>query len=313
MNLSSILADKAISEEIKNRIKKGAYSPLFPINNRDLTIEFIDRVSSGESLPSSYEIEAIVLAVGRPALIIKDGTFSYAESDFWTELLNKNKQKIENVIPSVGRIELKNHPGFEWIGTGWVVKNNIVVTNRHVANEFSIKDKNNSFRFRINYEGKEIGARVDLREEYLQSKEEEFKVTKILYIAEPEEPDIAFLEVEFSGNILPQPITLSDKVESDSYVFAIGYPAWDGKRNDPAVMKSVFNDVYGVKRLQPGKVLSVHEKFFTHDCSTLGGNSGSVLVSLETGSAVGLHFAGTYRKENLAVPANIIQSLLSNI
>ena len=41
----------------------------------------------------------------------------------------------------------------------------------------------------------------------------------------------------------------------------------------------------------------------THDCSTLGGNSGSVLLDLQTGEAVGLHFAGLYLQDNFAVPA----------
>ena len=40
-----------------------------------------------------------------------------------------------------------------------------------------------------------------------------------------------------------------------------------------------------------------------HDCSTLGGNSGSVVLSLETGEAVGLHFAGRFLEANFAVPS----------
>jgi endonuclease G len=40
----------------------------------------------------------------------------------------------------------------------------------------------------------------------------------------------------------------------------------------------------------------------THDSSTLGGNSGSVLIEVETGQVVGLHFAGEYLKANYAVP-----------
>lgn len=39
-----------------------------------------------------------------------------------------------------------------------------------------------SFQFLQNFENKEIGARIDLREEYLQSDEVEFKVVKILHV-----------------------------------------------------------------------------------------------------------------------------------
>jgi phosphatidylserine/phosphatidylglycerophosphate/cardiolipin synthase-like enzyme len=45
----------------------------------------------------------------------------------------------------------------------------------------------------------------------------------------------------------------------------------------------------------------------THDCTTLGGNSGSVLVDMLTGKVVGLHFAGIYKEANLAVPASELQ------
>lgn len=40
---------------------------------------------------------------------------------------------------------------------------------------------------------------------------------------------------------------------------------------------------------------------FQHDCSTLGGNSGSCIVNLETHRIVGLHFGGRFRITNEAV------------
>src|SRR6185503_4399617 len=48
----------------------------------------------------------------------------------------------------------------------------------------------------------------------------------------------------------------------------------------------------------------------THDCTTLGGNSGSVVLDMQTGKAVALHFAGLYMIENYAVPASMIHSYL---
>ncbi|WP_421258228.1 trypsin-like serine peptidase [Aeromonas sp. 600886] len=313
MNLSSILADQDLMSEVRSRIRKGAFDPRFPILDRQVTIETLEGVARGETLAVGYDIEAIVRVTGRPALIVKNGTFSTPESDVWKSRLETSRSLIENAISSVGRIELKNHPGFEWVGTGWVVKENIVVTNRHVANEFSLRDTTGSFKFRRNYENKEMGARIDLREEYMQPDEVEFRVVKVLHIEEPEGPDIALLEVEFSGVNAPKPIKLANTVNAGSYVAAIGYPAWDGRRNDPAVMRQVFNDIYDVKRLQPGQIVTVTSNYFTHDCSTLGGNSGSPVIDLSTGEAVGLHFAGSYLKENSAVPAAIVKDRLNSI
>jgi endonuclease G len=39
-----------------------------------------------------------------------------------------------------------------------------------------------------------------------------------------------------------------------------------------------------------------------HDCSTLGGNSGSALLDIEAETVVGLHFGGEYLVANHAVP-----------
>ena len=40
-----------------------------------------------------------------------------------------------------------------------------------------------------------------------------------------------------------------------------------------------------------------------HDCSTLGGNSGSTLIDVEAETVLGLHFEGYYLVANYAVPS----------
>ena len=69
------------------------------------------------------------------------------------------------------------------------------------------------------------------------------------------------------------------------------------------MLQDIFGGTYEVKRLQPGTVMQVDtaRKVFTHDCSTLGGNSGSCVVDLRTGLVIGLHFGGGYRRANFAV------------
>jgi DNA/RNA endonuclease G (NUC1) len=74
----------------------------------------------------------------------------------------------------------------------------------------------------------------------------------------------------------------------------------------------IFRGVFNVKRLQPGRVGARAEirsfgntvMSLTHDCSTLGGNSGSAVVDSQTGSVLALHFAGRYLEANYAVPAH---------
>jgi len=59
-----------------------------------------------------------------------------------------------------------------------------------------------------------------------------------------------------------------------------------------------------VKRFAPGFITKPRPGLTTHDCTTLGGNSGSVVADMITGKVVGLHFAGIYKEANLAVPAS---------
>ena len=93
-------------------------------------------------------------------------------------------------------------------------------------------------------------------------------------------------------------------------VAVIGYPALD-PRNPTDVQNRVFNSVYYVKRLQPGKLgprrlirsFDHTVSAMTHDASTLGGNSGSAVVDAASGNVVALHFAGVYLDANFTVPS----------
>jgi hypothetical protein len=86
----------------------------------------------------------------------------------------------------------------------------------------------------------------------------------------------------------------------------MGYPA--RPFNEVAeVLMTVFQDEYFVKRFAPGVIEASpddvddgnHRRVFTHDASTLGGNSGSCVVEfgVQGRSVVGLHFGGIQRGE----------------
>src|SRR5262249_2718761 len=52
-----------------------------------------------------------------------------------------------------------------------------------------------------------------------------------------------------------------------------------------------------------GEVIAAESSRFYHDCSTLGGNSGSPVVSLKTCELVGVHRSGDFMYRNESVPA----------
>ena len=71
----------------------------------------------------------------------------------------------------------------------------------------------------------------------------------------------------------------------------------------------MFGDIFGVKRLAPGQLQELSGQELAdkntdplHDSSTLGGNSGSPVVDLESNTVLGIHFAGTFQEANFAWP-----------
>ncbi|HUR80663.1 MAG TPA: serine protease [Thermoanaerobaculia bacterium] len=262
----------------------------------------------GEDVPTG--MEAIILSVGRPVLFVRKNTFEIPISDVWTERLRDAQKHIEKIIPAVGRIEVRNHDELDWVGTGWLVREDVVVTNRHVALEFGQR-ANGGFAFKKNLSGRVIKPSIDFREEYLEPEEDEFQVKEVLFIHEDPGPDLAFLRLGMKAERAP--IELSDTVEKDSDVAVIGYPARDGRRNPGPDMARIFGDVYDVKRLAPGSLTKIDDNYCYHDSTTLGGNSGSAVIDLKTGKALGLHFSGSFKKTNYAVPAPVVKKLLSQI
>jgi len=78
-------------------------------------------------------------------------------------------------------------------------------------------------------------------------------------------------------------------------------------------MERIYGKVYNKKRLAPGSLTRLEEVLLWHNCTTLGGNSGSVVFDLNSGQAVGLHFSGSFLVTNYAVRADLVKKLLANV
>jgi endonuclease G len=272
-------------------------------------------LEGGETPRPQLALETIVLRTGRPVLTVsKDEpklTFSDAESEVWRDRLTAARSLLIPAIRAVGRVELKNNPRFDWVGTGWLVKPDVIVTNRHVAFEFG-RRSNDTFVFRLGTGNFSMSASIDFLEEFGRDESRPFRLTEILDIEDEDGPDLAFLRIEGDG--LAKEITLSTKSPNEKQmVAAIGYPARDSRIPDQQLMESIFGDVYDKKRLAPGQITRSAHGDLEHDCSTLGGNSGSVLLDLVSGEALGIHFAGRFLEANFAVPANLIAERLATV
>ena len=262
--------------------------------------------------------ETIVRPTARPVMVIRDNRatieFLGPDSQVWASRITEAQSILDAVIPAVGRVEVNNHPVFTWVGTGWLVAEDLIVTNRHVAREFGRRGTA-GFTFRVGVNGGPMTARLDFLEEDQRASSLEYGVSDIVWIAPPSEADVAFMRLTRTVRDRPLPavVPLAESIDRDDFIAAIGYPARDPRVPDQDLVRQIFGDVYEKKRLAPGQIIEVSDDELEHDCSTLGGNSGSVLVNLRTGRAVGLHFSGVFLEANFAVPASRIADLLQQV
>jgi endonuclease G, mitochondrial len=262
-------------------------------------------------------LESIVMRTQRPVLAIRDNAIRLvfideADSKIWGERLTKARPLLDVAIPAVGRIDLMGAQ-LDWVGTGWLVAENIIVTNRHVAREFAER-KGDGFNFKMGL-SEQMGADVDFLQEIDNPKKLIFKLVRPLHIEEPPGPDVAFFEIErVSGDArLAMPIELATTIAATQEVATIGYPAYDSRIPESDLMERIYGKVYNKKRLAPGSVTRVEEALLWHNCTTLGGNSGSVVFDLNSGQALGLHFSGSFLVTNYAVRADVVKRLLADV
>ena len=331
MDVRQLLADPALKQEFLDRApdlaeqaqdNAGGLESLEGGRFMDQAATAAEDIAEGTYVPGTDPgLEAIIERFTRPVYLVQRSTFvtpadAFPNSEVIGRQLEGGRAPLERVIPSAGRIDLRNHQ-HDWVGTGWVVAPGIVVTNRHVAREFA-SDLTGRFAFRKNYGAPPAAAAIDYRHEYQQPDESRFKVKEILWIEPEDSVDVALLHIADQGEdgeASPSAIELMTRAEFDgtgvgAWVAVVGYPARDS-HNNLADQQRIFDGIYNVKRLAPGQVTAVVPgDVLHHDATTLGGNSGSVLVHLESGKAMGLHFGGIESDRNAAVQAPRVHQLV---
>jgi endonuclease G len=277
----------------------------------------LEAIESPQAAEDNIALESIVLRRTRPILAIRDNDtkldfIDKADSEIWLARLTTAKPLLDSAIRAVGRIDLQG-ARLDWVGTGWLVADNILVTNRHVAQEFAAR-KGDGYTFQLGLNGP-MSADVDFLEEIDNPATLIFKLIKPLHIEDEPGPDLSFFEVEVtSGNSkLATPIKLAAKVAATPNVATIGYPAYDSRIPEPDLMENIFGKTYNKKRLAPGGITSVEATRLLHSCTTLGGNSGSAVIDLDTGEALGLHFSGSFLATNYAVRSDVVQQRLDSL
>ena len=277
-------------------------------------------------------LEALVRMTGRPALRVRnnDVDSNHPEAEAWSDTLYmmRNDRTLQDRLARIGRIDV----GGIHVGTGFLVGNGILLTNRHVLQAFAapVPQRNNpkgwvmlSDEVTIDFADEPSSLTTATR----------FRITEVIGAGAKEIPehsldlsclDVALLQVEsFNGQqYLPTPMSLvkdPSRADGKNQVFLAGYPGRPGSlprtvtgEIDAQVasrLNQLFSADYGTKYLSPGLIMQgvgtlngdTWRCVLTHDATTLGGCSGSPIINFNAPqSVVGLHFGGSWLRENYA-------------
>jgi hypothetical protein len=240
-----------------------------------------------EPTPTQLAALETMIRIMRPAPRSIGGTLEdlapESQADFpqWSAF----QAKVRPLLHSIGRINDASGAG---IGTGFLAGGAVLVTNHHVLTALS----HGSDRLERGQ------ARVQFVHEFNTPDEPPVDITGVVAV----HPTLDAVLLEIDAVPPRPPLTINTApVAAGMPIAAIGYPFRDPIRN-PLFVDAIFGDQYGIKRASPGEVIGTGPSAVYHDCSTLGGNSGSPLLSLADATVVGLHRDGyfTYRNEAVA-------------
>jgi hypothetical protein len=244
-------------------------------------------------------LESVILLMSRPAILIQNDDFPEPDEP-WRVPLDSARPDIRVRVPNVGRIEIKVDGQVQMVATGFVVGDGVVMTNRHVVRAIADQypDDPNKWKLRTR-----LAPQINFKAEYNLPASNVFPILDVDIPTHPK-LDMGLLRIAGRPSTALSVASKAPDVESNKNIYVVGYPASDNEGVIPAaVLKDIFAGEYGYKRLAPGEFTNEYPDagVFAHDCSTLGGNSGSCVVDLDSQVVIGLHYSGSYRKSNFAV------------
>jgi len=286
-----------------------------------------------------YALEAVVRADGtRPSLLVRSGVVDPVQplAAGWTGQLAAAGDRLTRAVAAIGRVEPTHPSGSDFFGTCWVVddRNGLVLTNRHVLDAMVERLPHAVARTTAGFRVFD-GAFVDFAAESGSADVRRYRIVEAtpsqIYGTDFARLDAAVLRIEplpDGPQDVPDALTVSADPDGPlgrlaSYCI-VGYPAQPVYASGTIegvdwawVTRTLFGNVYGVKRLAPGMTHrplgslpgDKRRWVFGHDATTLGGNSGSPALAWSD-SAFGLHFAGRSIDTNCAHAVSAITSEL---
>lgn len=264
---------------------------------------------AGNPLSADQEL-ALVMALRalRPALLISGPTIARLPARCvpsfpqWDAFVGRVRPHLR----AVGRIDGPGANGaLVAFGTGFLIAPDLLVTNHHVVHELSLGT------------GRLPPGRatVNFSWEHRQPLVDPIAVASVVRATRAGALDLAVLRLERPGCAPDECLRFATTVaQIDDRVAVVGFPAEASERN-PAFVPQLFEAGLGLKRVSPGLVSQrmLGVPVFCHDAATLGGSSGSPVLSIGDGHILGVHCGGRFLDANEAIDGVTVAAWLAHL
>jgi len=260
----------------------------------------LDQLSNGQQ-PEARALAALelVIKMTRPSALTLKGALNPLPpgTDQAFGGWDSFSARVKPFLYSIGRIDLMPDQG---VGTGFLVAPDLLLTNAHVL-AFLSRDTNQLtkgqavVRFVQEYGNFDPDPPVDILQAVAFDSDQDIALLRLGPLPDP-------------ASRAPLQIRATDANPGETVV-AVGYPFNDPQRN-PMFISGIFGTKFGVKRAAPGEVVTSKNTDIGHDCSTLGGNSGSPVLSINDASLVGLHKEGVFMFRNRALKGSFVKKFV---
>lgn len=264
-----------------------------------------EKLKAGDA-PTATELASLQLLIRftRPAPLVHAGKADDLPRQEYVDAFPNwaGFQSAADRLRLVGRIDRASATlaTAQTVGTGLLVATDLLMTNRHVLDELARgtdRLEEGQAVVRFGFEADSFSA--------------DTPVPIVDVTAFHPTLDVALLRLKPGAQaaLAAPPVIELNPLPDNTDVVVVGYPLDDPDRN-PMFIRNIFENRFGVLRAAPGQCTSTFDDGFHHDCSTLGGNSGSPVFTLDGARLVGLHSGGGFLWKNAAVAGPSLASFV---
>jgi hypothetical protein len=279
----------------KVRAIVGSESSMPPTEEGKLAVEGLQALKNGQ-VPTPAQLSALqfLIRLTRPVPFVHRGRPDDLPTADHVSLFPEWPafQQATSCLPLIGRVDrvLTRPTDTEIIGTGIIASPSLLLTNQHVLAQLSrgtMQLEKGQGIVRFGWEDQSF-APID-----------PIAITGVAAVHPT--LDAALLQLErMPASAAAIPAFDTGAVDENTDIVVVGYPADDPVRN-PMFIRNIYGTKTETLRASPGQCVGSLADGFYHDCTTLGGNSGSPVFVMATGKWVGLHSGGRFLWKNEAI------------